>query len=187
MPKKSRKKTSVKKAVKMPQKEQNVVKKASTRHKRSLSALATLGPIGYFPKGSGTVGSLVALPIAYLLSITCLPLLWIATVLLALVGTLAIHQFTANKKDKDPGCVIIDEVVGQLITFAVIIPAFMHWPVLLIGFLLFRFFDIFKFGPVAFWDRREDAIGVMMDDVSAGIISAFILAMMQAMTVEFLF
>ena len=155
-------------------------------HKKlSLAPLATLGPLGYFPKGSGTLGALVALPIAYLLNRTCLPLLWLAIPVLALIGLVAIYQFTLHRKEKDPSCVIIDEVVGQLIPFVVIIPEFMHWPMLFAGFVLFRLFDIFKFGPVAFWDRRKDAIGVMMDDVAAGIIAGFILAWLQAFVVFF--
>ena len=124
----------------------------SPKEKLSLASLATLGPIGYFPKGPGTIGSLVALPIAYAVG---RPALWFLTLILLVIGLLSIHQFTANKKEKDPSCVIIDEVVGQLITFFIVIPNFMHWPALLLGFLLFRFFDIFKFGPVAFFDRKK--------------------------------
>lgn len=147
-----------------------------------LAPLATLGPIGYFPKGSGTIGSLVALPIAYCASNISIYLLWGITVLFFVFGLRAIAQFTENTTEKDPNCVIVDEVVGQLMTFLVVMPHFMHWPVLLIGFILFRFFDIFKFGLVAFWDRRKKPLGVMMDDVAAGIFAGFILAILQVLS-----
>lgn len=167
------------------------VSKTSARSQSSglskfLTSLSTLGPIGYFPKGPGTMGSLMALPLAYVLNRFSLPLLWIVTLTLLLVGYFAVHKFTADKKEKDPGCVIIDEVVGQLITFFVVIPDFMHWPMILMGFLLFRFFDIVKFGPVAFWDRRKNPVGVMMDDVMAGVLAGFVLAMLQVAIIQLL-
>ncbi len=151
----------------------------------SLAPLATLWKIGLFPKGAGTIGSLVALPIAYILNRYSITMLWILTFVLAIVGIKAIQQYTADKKEKDPSEVIIDEVVGQLITFSIVISDFMHWPMLIAGFVLFRFFDIFKWGAVAFWDRRKNPVGVMMDDVTAGIFSAFILAMAQVLMVEY--
>lgn len=148
-----------------------------------LAPLATLGPIGYFPKGSGTIGSLVALPFAYILSTLCAPLLWLVVLLLFVLGLRAVQQYTQYTTEKDPSCVVIDEVVGQLIPFMVIIPDFMHWPMLFLGFALFRFFDIFKFGTVAFWDRRKNPMGVMMDDVAAGIFAGFVMSVVQVMWV----
>lgn len=150
----------------------------------NISALATLGPIGYFPKAPGTVGSLVALPLVYLLSYLSAPLMWVSVFLLFILGLVAIEQFTHNKQDKDPSCVIIDEVVGQMIPFTVILPTFIHWPVLFLGFALFRFFDIYKFGAVAYWDQRKNPMGVMMDDVTAGLCTGFIMAMLQVVVVD---
>ncbi|MBQ3695482.1 MAG: phosphatidylglycerophosphatase A [Alphaproteobacteria bacterium] len=147
--------------------------------------IATLGPLGYFPKGPGTIGSLVALPVVYLLSYLSAPFLWFTIFILFLLGLLAVQQFTQDKTEKDPSCVIIDEVVGQMIPFVVVLPELMHGPMLLVGFLLFRFFDIFKFGAVAFWDRKKTPMGVMMDDVTAGIFAGFIMAMIQIVIVEF--
>ena len=151
----------------------------------NLAPLATLGPIGYFPKGSGTLGALVALPFIYLISCISTPLLWMSAFMLFVLGLIAIEQFTRGKPDKDPSCVIIDEVVGQMIPFMVILPEFMHWPILFLGFALFRFFDIFKFGIVAFWDQRKNPLGVMMDDVTAGLCAGFMMAMLQVIVVEF--
>lgn len=178
---------------KSTKKQRKIESKATAPRKRKfswdirtwhLAPLATLGPIGKFPKGPGTIGSLVALPIAYVLVKYSVPTLWLLTAVLFALGLVAIHQYTANKTEKDPSCVIIDEVVGQLITFMVVIPNFMHWPTLFVGFLLFRFFDIFKFGAVAFWDKQKNPTGVMMDDVTAGIFAGFLLAMLQVVMVE---
>ena len=151
----------------------------------NLAPLATLGPVGFFPKGPGTMGSLAALPFAYLLNRISIPLLWAVVFLIFGIGLLAIQQYTQDKDEKDPSCVISDEVVGQMIPFMVIVPDFMHWPMVFLAFALFRFFDIFKFGAVAFWDRRKNPMGVMMDDVSAGIFAGFVIAMLQVMIVEF--
>ena len=147
--------------------------------------VATLGPLGYFPKGPGTIGSLVALPVAYGLSMISVHLLWLFVLVMFFVGLYATAAYTADKAEKDPHCVIIDEFVGQMIPFVIIIPDFFHWPIILMGFLLFRLFDIFKFGPMAAWDRRKTPLGVMMDDVSAGIFAAFVLSMMQVVMVEY--
>lgn len=144
-----------------------------------LTKLATLGPVGYFPKGAGTLGSLAALPLAYLASNLGLPFLWGLTALVFILGLKSVEKFTANMTEKDPNCVIIDEVAGQLMAFLTILPDFMHWPMLLLGFVLFRFFDIFKFGLVAFWDRRKKPLGVMMDDIAAGALTGLILTIVQ--------
>ena len=154
-------------------------------YKWRFSSLSTLGPIGYFPKGSGTLGALIALPFAYVLNCFCVPCLLGLILILFVLGLISIQQFTKNKIQKDPSCVIIDEVVGQLIPFLVVIPSFMHWPMLFLGFALFRFFDIFKFGAVAFWDRRKTPMGVMMDDVTAGIFAGFVLSIIQVVVVQF--
>ena len=106
----------------------------------SFGSLATLGPVGFFPKGSGTVGALIALPIAYFASHISIYLLWAVTLCFFGAGLFAIQQFTADKAEKDPSCVIVDEVAGQLVTFLVVIPQLMHWPMLLLGFALFLFF-----------------------------------------------
>lgn len=177
----SKKMTDVKHSEKHPSK----VKFSLDVRKWRLASLATLGPIGFFPKGPGTMGSLVALPIAYILCNISIPLLWAVVFLTFGLGLLAIQQYTKDMNEKDPSCVIIDEVVGQMIPFMVIIPDFMHWPMVFLAFILFRFFDIFKFGAVAFWDRRKNPMGVMMDDVSAGIFAGFVIAMLQVVMVEF--
>ena len=147
--------------------------------KHLASNIATVVHTGYFPKASGTIGSLIALPIAYVLNQTSLAIMWAMILLTFIIGIWAIYHFTKNKVNKDPSSVIIDEVVGQSIPFGFVAPGLLHWPLLLTGFILFRFFDICKFGVVRYFDRQKNAWGVMMDDVVAGLQTAFILVLLQ--------
>ena len=146
--------------------------------------IATLGPLGHQSTAPGTLGSLAALPLAYILNQCSFTLLYIAVIALFIIGLKSIQQYTANLEEKDPGCVIIDEVVGQMIPFLVIVPEFLHWYTIFAAFALFRFFDICKFGPVRYWDRRKNPLGVMMDDVTAGIFAGFLISMAQVLLVQ---
>ncbi len=133
------------------------------------TALATLGPIGHFPKAPGTWGSLasiVAAPWLYL----SLPL-WGRVAALAaifLVGIWACARAEVIFDKKDPGCVIIDELFGQWLALLF----FYGLPIwyLIVGFGLFRFFDILKPWPVK-WaeDAFPGGLGVMLDDGVAGL------------------
>ncbi|MGE5190574.1 MAG: phosphatidylglycerophosphatase A [Gemmatimonadota bacterium] len=120
---------------------------------------------GYAPLVPGTVGSLLALPLWY----------WggglgpahfgslAAVVVLALPAARAEMRATG---EKDPPSVVIDEVAGMLVA-ATGIP--WGWTTALVLFVLFRFFDIVKWGPVAWLDAREGAFWVVADDLAAGI------------------
>lgn len=74
---------------------------------------------------------------------------------------------------KDPQCVVIDEVAGQFITF-IAIP--LSWKSLLLGFILFRGFDIVKPPPIRRLEKLPEGTGIVVDDVAAGI---YALAVMQ--------
>ena len=91
--------------------------------------------------------------------------------------------------EKDDGRIVIDEVVGQGIAFAPLVLAGASWrpawsleslaPVVT-AFVLFRVFDIWKPGPVGWAERRfTGGLGVMMDDVVAGVLAALVLAGLQ--------
>jgi phosphatidylglycerophosphatase A len=132
--------------------------------------IASGGGVGRFPFAPGTLASLIAVPIGALalwLDHRLLPLLAIAT---TLAGTLAIHETQAPG---DPGWIVIDEFAGQWI--AMLGLAKVSWYGALAAFVLFRFFDIAKPGPVGWADRKHGAVGVMADDVIAGLIVAAIL------------
>ncbi len=128
------------------------------------AAASGLG-LGYAPFAPGTFGALLALPLWY----------WgggkgpVHFVILAAVVALAIPAARAEMRatgKKDPPSVVIDEVAGMLLA-ATGIP----WGgrTVLVLFLLFRFFDIVKWGPMAWLNAREGAVYVVADDVAAGV------------------
>lgn len=125
---------------------------------------------GFVPVAAGTVASLVALLIGAALmwlSPWAVPL---AALLASVCGFLAIRRAGIQG---DPGWVVIDEFAGQWIT---LVPLHHLSAVgLILAFVLFRFFDITKLGPVGWADRQHGAFGVMADDVIAGAIAALLL------------
>lgn len=132
-------------------------------------ALATLGPVGHFPKAPGTWGSLASVVAAPWLF---LPFpIWGRIVILLIVlavGTWACSKAETFMGKKDPGCVIIDELFGQWLTL-LFFTAMPLW-YLGIAFALFRVFDILKPWPVN-WAEKEfpGGLGVMLDDGVAGL------------------
>jgi phosphatidylglycerophosphatase A len=128
---------------------------------------------GYLPKAPGTWGSLVGLLIFFLLHTLSLPIYLAVVAGLFLVGSFAAGEAEKIMDHKDPGLVVIDEIVGMLITM-IAVPA---TPLAMaLGFILFRIFDIAKPFPVGFIDQRfHGGLGIMLDDVMAGIYSLVIL------------
>lgn len=134
--------------------------------------VATAGGAGYFPIAPGTAGSAVGLLIVAGLGRFDGDRFWSSAVL----GVVALLLFgvgvwAAGEAEKvlgrtDPGPVVIDEVVGQMITFLWLPHATWKW--LLAGFLLFRAFDIVKPPPARQAERFPRGWGIMMDDVIAG-------------------
>lgn len=130
-----------------------------------LCVLASGLGVGYAPLAPGTAGTLLALP------------LWYAgggrgaahAILLAavlLVSIPAVRAATEKAGKKDPSWVVIDEVAGMLVA-ATGIP--WGWTSVVLLFVLFRLFDIFKFGPAAWMDARDGALYVVGDDLAAGV------------------
>ena len=126
---------------------------------------------GLVPKAQGTVGSLAAI----------LPWLWLRHLPLAqyvlviaivfVVGTWACEQAGRRLGVDDHRALVIDEFVGQWIA---LVPALLGpWWLVLAGFVLFRVFDVGKPWPIAWLDRRlKGGLGVMIDDVVAGVFAA---------------
>jgi phosphatidylglycerophosphatase A len=138
--------------------------------------LATWFGCGYFPWGPGTLGSLAALAIAvavnarlggtrqFLLAVSLMllmPAIWAATKAAHYVGK------------KDPGLVVVDEVLGQWVT---LLGATVFNPVsFATGLVLFRIFDIWKPWPVRQFEKWQDGYGIVADDIAAGLYGAVIL------------
>ena len=135
--------------------------------------IATGAYSGYLPKAPGTWGSVVG--VLLWLGLHRLAITSYAGVVAALfvVGTIAAGAAEKIVDRGDPGLVVIDEIVGQLIALAM---APNHPAAVIGGFLLFRFFDILKPFPVGWLDQHiHGGLGIMLDDVAAGLYALIIL------------
>jgi len=135
--------------------------------------LATGFYSGYLPKAPGTWGSLVGLLLFFMLQDLSLPFYLAVVAGLFVVGSFAAGETEKILDSRDPGIVVIDEIVGMLIALIAIpvTPLF-----LLLGFILFRFFDIVKPFPIRLIDQRfHGGLGIMLDDVIAGIYTLVVL------------
>jgi phosphatidylglycerophosphatase A len=129
--------------------------------------IATTAYCGYFPFAPGTVGSAAGLVVYLLVWWTHSPLLEVGLIVaLFVLGTWASTKAEQYFGGIDPGPVVIDEVVGMLITLA-FIPVGVSGAVT--GFLLFRVFDVFKPYPAGRFERLHGGLGVMSDDAMAGV------------------
>ena len=129
---------------------------------------------GYAPVAAGTAGSIAAVLIGWALLLWSPWALLAAAVLATFGGWWAV---AAARIEGDPGWVVIDEFAGQFIALLGVAAATPAW--VLAAFVLFRVFDITKLGPVGWAERRHGALGVMADDVVAGVIAAAILFVAQ--------
>jgi phosphatidylglycerophosphatase A len=129
--------------------------------------VATVAYCGYFPIAPGTVGSAAGLVVYLLVWWAHSPSFEVALIVALFgagvwAGTTAERYFGAI----DPGPIVIDEVVGMLITLA-FIPV--GWSAALAGFVLFRIFDVFKPYPAGRFERLHGGLGVMADDAMAAV------------------
>ncbi len=151
---------------------------------------ATVFYVGYMKPAPGTWGSLAALPLGWL--IYEIGGVWLFAVAIALgyaKGYVATKVMTEGADNHDPSEIVIDEVVGQWIALLPVLVGAAHagvsvfelWPGWLAAFALFRLFDITKPGPVGWADRKDNATGVMLDDVIAGILAAICVLVMAGL------
>ena len=140
---------------------------------KAILFLATGGWIGYSPVAPGTIGSLAALPLCLLIASMS-----IRSGLIVLMALVTVSTWLANEAEKtigqfDPKQVVIDEISGITIAlFALPFePFFVIW-----GFALFRLFDILKPFPIGWIDKRvSGGLGIMLDDVIAGLLANLLL------------
>ncbi len=138
--------------------------------RRFILFLSSNAGLGYAPVAPGTFGTLAGIPIFWLLAGLPAPL-W----LLTWCALLALSCWVAEAAGRiygvtDDGRIVIDELVGYLATVA-LLP--FSWPAALLGFFWFRIFDVLKPPPVSWIDRRwKNGVGVVFDDVMAGIYAA---------------
>ena len=125
--------------------------------------------IGYFPIASGTFGSFIALMLWWFVSYDNQFTLILFTII---IGTYCSHLTENKYKIKDPSFIVIDEFAGMFISL-LLIPKNIYF--YLIAFILFRILDILKPSYINTVQKYRYGIGVMADDILAGILSCIIL------------
>jgi phosphatidylglycerophosphatase A len=169
------------------------------RKPQTAFAIATVLGTGYLRPGPGTYGSLFGMLFSVLLTwlgarhllslhgATGGPTNFWATnwtssyfddfvvLLVAAVGVYASGRVASWAKTKDPQYVVVDEVSGQLVTYYCLLQTTLNWKTWLLGFLLFRFFDILKPFPIRYLEKLPGGWGIMADDWLAGIYAALLL------------
>jgi len=135
--------------------------------------VVTLSRIGYVP-ASGTVATLLTMPIIFFIWYAELDYAFIlaATTLLSFI---IVQRSLPWFERKDPREIVLEEVVGCLFTFYGIV---LSGKTLLVGFILFRFFDIFKPSFIGRSERLPGVWGIMTDDIAAGICANIIMRIM---------
>jgi phosphatidylglycerophosphatase A len=134
---------------------------------RAAVFIATFGYVGYAPVAPGTFGSAAGLAVFVLLRAIGVP--WLEPV--AIVALFAVGAWAGNVAERyfggiDPGPVVIDEVMGMLITL-MFVPV--SWAGALLGFLIFRVLDVFKPWPARQLENLHGGVGVMADDAMAAV------------------
>ena len=137
--------------------------------KRFVIIASTWFGTGYSPLASGTVGTLAAIPLYLLMANLPDSAYFAVLVLFTLLSCRISGQAEVIFGEKDSSRIVIDEVVGYLFTM-IAVPV--GWKSVILGFFLFRFFDITKVPPARYFDRNlKNGYGVVLDDVVAGIYS----------------
>lgn len=133
---------------------------------------------GLVPRAQGTFGSVVAfLPWWFLWRLLPLPGYGLMLILAFAVGVWACGESGRRLKFSDHRALVWDEFVGQWLALLPALVWGMPWWGLVIGFVLFRLFDVWKPWPIGWLDARvKGGVGVMLDDVVAGIFAAIVLA-----------
>lgn len=150
--------------------------------------LATGFGAGFAPIAPGTAGSAVALvaawlfaravsPSSHMTSVVAAVGLLMSGVVLALLAVPLVGRAASSMGREDPGCIVLDEIAGQLLASAAV-PLFAYatpgaaaaaWAV---SFFAFRLFDVWKPGPIRGWQALPGGWGIVVDDVAAGLLAA---------------
>jgi phosphatidylglycerophosphatase A len=145
-------------------------------------AIATFG-VGYLPLIPGTFGSLVGVGIFLLLFTTTsasFAVILIVILVITFAGIWAAFRTEELEGKKDPGKVVVDEVAGQMIALLPL-TLFTVQPLtrgVIVSFILFRLFDIFKPYPAGRFERLRGGFGIMCDDLMAGTYAAVVMSIL---------
>jgi len=122
---------------------------------------------GLAPKAPGTFGTLAAIPVFFIA--LQLPSLYylLLTLFMSVAGIYICGKAAKDAGVHDHGAIVWDEIVGFMITMY-LIPV--SWLTVLVGFVLFRIFDILKPWPISYLDKNcHGGLGIMLDDIAAGV------------------
>ncbi|QDK44065.1 phosphatidylglycerophosphatase A [Bdellovibrio sp. ZAP7] len=148
--------------------------------RKFLLKLATFFGVGLSPKAPGTVATVATIPLVLLLNWAG-PFIYMgATIAITILGIVAAQAYEDDKGGHDHSEIVIDEVAGFLIAM-IWLP--MTWQAILIGFVLFRLLDITKPLFIGYLDKKiQGGLGVMIDDVAAGIVVSLIMQFLYSHT-----
>ncbi len=138
---------------------------------------ATWFGCGLSPKAPGTVGTLGAIPLFWILATQLPPVSYLAaTVIFSALAIFVAHIHELHSPTHDEPQFVMDEVAGFLVTMAWV-PA---TPLaIVVGFVVFRFFDIVKPFPISYIDRKvEGGVGTVADDLVAGILGNVVMQLL---------
>jgi phosphatidylglycerophosphatase A len=138
--------------------------------------------VGFLPFAPGTAGTLLGVPVAWLLSLAD-PYVQIILVVAAVpVAALVCGRAASQAGESDPCWIVVDEIVGYGVAVLLVPPSFSAY---LAGFLSFRLFDILKPPPIGWVDRHmAGGWGILLDDVLAGLYTRlFLWVLLQAGTI----
>jgi phosphatidylglycerophosphatase A len=139
-------------------------------HDRFIKLLATGFGAGWSPVGPGTVGS--ALGVLYAVGLArCVASAWLyatVSVLMILLAVRVTERAAALMGEKDPGCVVLDEIVAVPVAMAGLDTG---WWTVAVAFIWFRLFDVWKPGLVGRVQSLPGGWGIVMDDVLAGVLA----------------
>ena len=135
--------------------------------------VASFFGLGFFPVAPGTLASLaIVLLYKYLLHGLASPYVLVVFLAFLVLGVPAATAYSFERKKTDPRQVVIDEAAGQLLVFLYVSP---DWTLLVIGFLLFRLFDIVKPFPIRKLEGLPGGWGIMADDIAAALMAKALL------------
>ena len=128
---------------------------------------------GLAPKAPGTFGTLAAIPFWLLLCQVPISAYWAVVAISAILGIYICGRASRKLAVHDHSGIVWDEFVGLWIALAFIEPQLTS---IIVGFLLFRLFDILKPWPISWLDKQvADGVGIMIDDIVAGIFAAIVI------------
>lgn len=135
----------------------------------------TVGPIGYL-FSSGTIAAVVTIMILLLFSLSIIGYIGVMLAMIVIAWRAIIMVCDHSTIMRDPSEIVIDEVIGTMVTFCGI-P--LTLPNIVCGFFLFRFLDITKIGLIRSCEKVTNGWGILLDDIVAGIIANIIVRIMD--------